>query len=129
MTHKTNDHIPLEPSPMTKDTPRNQRQRELIAKLRAARNITDSDVAKLLGTSKTIISKVQARKRELTLPQEIMLFDLLGYTWTREMVLKILPETVANQMRAWDNERSNANLGRDEEIAPVAPAPTGHRHA
>lgn len=78
---------------------------ERLKDLQEARGINDSQTAKLLGISRQFLSSVKQGERPMPPMVKFKILDFLGYTWTRENLLRILPDDIATALKAKDNER------------------------
>jgi len=82
------------------------RQAALVEQLKARFEVPDAEVAVWLDTHKTSISNLRRLERPLTMRQELMLYDYLGYAWARNVVLKLCPQDLAHILKIKDNLRS-----------------------
>lgn len=82
------------------------RQAGLLAKLKDRFGVPDAELADWLDTHKTSISNLRRLDRPLTMRQELMIYDYLGYAWARNVILKLCPQDLAHILKVKDNLRS-----------------------
>jgi hypothetical protein len=72
----------------------------------------DSDVvlASTVGISPAMLAHVRAGRRPLPLPARIRLLDKLGYAFTRDKLLEILPNEARAVITEIDNRRHNERM-------------------
>lgn len=76
---------------------------ERLKELQVERELNDSKTAILLGISRQFLSSVKLGDRPMPAMVRFNLLDFLGYTWTRDNLLLLLPDDVAELIRAKDN--------------------------
>ncbi len=72
----------------------------------------DSDVvlASTVGISPAMLAHVRAGRRPLPLPARVRLLDKLGYAFTRDKLLEILPNEARAVLTEIDNRRHDKKM-------------------
>ena len=83
---------------------------ERLKDLQLAREINDSQAAKLLGISRQFLSSVKLGDRPMPTMLRFAILDLLGYAWTRDNLITLLPDDVADLIRAKDRLQTEVTL-------------------
>ena len=83
--------------------------------LKEKRQLNDTDLATLLGVSKTYISDIRAGRRPMPLTLKVKIWDKLQYDMTRDRILMILPGEVCQIIRQADIERGKRRIKRKKQ--------------
>lgn len=76
------------------------------SELKASRGQNDAQMARTLGFSRQYISDVKVGKVHPSLSLIFKVCDAQGYVWTRDRLLGLLPDEIAEKIRESDNKRS-----------------------
>jgi hypothetical protein len=71
---------------------------------------SDVVLASTVGISPAMLAHVRAGRRPLPLPARIRLLDKLGYAFTRDKLLEILPNEARAVLTEIDNRRHNKKM-------------------
>ena len=76
---------------------------EQIKALQKSRQLNDSQTAKLLGVNRQFFHKFTHGKKPIPIRIKFRILDFSGYAWTRDNILKLLPDEVAQAIVARDD--------------------------
>jgi transcriptional regulator with XRE-family HTH domain len=99
---------------------------KLVEKYQKDSELTDAQVAIDIGLSPQHFSNFKAGRRELTSGAKYNLINRLGYEFTRDIALALLPEAAQKKIKAVDKDRwkkklekkvkSESRIGEDSEL-------------
>jgi plasmid maintenance system antidote protein VapI len=79
--------------------------KKLILKYQLENDLKDYEMAARLGIPKTAFSDFFAGRKDLSLGAKINLLDSLGYTFSRDLIISILPNNIQETVKKGEKER------------------------
>jgi hypothetical protein len=75
--------------------------------LKARRDWNDAELADRIGLpNRQYLHKIRKGEADVSTEVKIQVWDLLGYAWTRDVALSLLPKKFSERLRAVDNKRN-----------------------
>jgi len=84
--------------------------------LKERRDLSDAELADIVGLpNRQYLSKIRRGEKDIPTEVKLQVWNLLGYAWTRDAALALLPERFRERLKVADNKRNRPKIKEDDQ--------------